>query len=269
MKNVFSTEQTGGEYLKLNSCGIEHWNEMDGKCLRENGRADYHILYIKEGICNLTVDNKTDRIEKGNIILFRPGQRQQYAFLKEDDSTSCYIHFTGTGCEHILAELGFSDGYVTYIGKSKHFEDIFEQMVREYSLKQGAYEYCLSGLLMQLLSLISRNSKITKNNKLNKMVEKACLAIYQRLTTVSIKELADEYYLSESRFSHIFKEATGKAPHQYIIEMRLQKATDMLTNTDFPIGKIASDCGYPDQNYFSRLFKKTLGVSPNNFRKGL
>ena len=267
MNNFLGTEQTSDEYLKLNSCGIEYWGDMDGRCLRKNGRVDYHILYIKEGVCRLTVNKKTEMVEKGNIILFRPGQRQQYAFLKEDMSTSCYIHFTGVGCEHILDKLGFSDEYVTYIGKSKRFEDVFEQMVCEYSLKQNSYEYCVSGLLMQLLSMISRNSKITKNKKPNKLVEKACLRIYENLTTITIKELADECYLSVGRFSHIFKEVTGKSPLEYIIEMRLQKATDMLTNTDFPISKIASDCGYPDQNYFSRLFKKVLGVSPSHFRK--
>ena len=266
MNSIFNKEQTSDEYLKLNSCGVEYWGDLDGKCLRENGRADYHILYIKEGFCNLTVNNKTEKIGKGNIIMFRPGQRQQYSFLKEDASTSCYIHFTGIGCEHILKRLEFSDDYVTYIGKSKHFEDIFDQMLREYRLKQNAYEYFLSGILMQLLSLISRNSKIRINNKSNKIAEKACLSIYEKLTTISIEELADECYLSESRFSHIFKQATGKSPYRYIIEMRLQKAIDMLTNTDFPISKIALDCGYPDQNYFSRLFKKTLGVSPSAFR---
>lgn len=206
MNTEFSTERSSDEYLVLNSCGVEYWGDLDGKCLRENGRIDYHILYIKEGICHLTVNNKTIKVQKGNIILFRPAQKQQYAFLKEDMSTSYYIHFTGVGCEHILKSLGFSDDYVTFIGKSKHFDDIFEQMIREYSLKKNSYEYCLSGLLMQLLALISRNSKIKENNipsKTEKMVERACLTIYKNLASISIKELADECYLSISAVSNI------------------------------------------------------------------
>lgn len=267
---MISTERTSNEYLVLNSCGIEHWDEFDGFCLREKGRVDYHILYVKKGVCHLTINEKTERVPEGNIILFRPGQRQQYTYFKEDKSVSCYLHFTGTGCEHILNTLGFSEEYVTYIGRSKPFEEIFEQMTREYSMKKPSYEHCLSGLLMQLLSVISRSSKIKEGNiptKNEEIVNNACVKIYENLSSVSIKELAKDCYLSVGRFSHIFKELTGKSPLEYISEMRLQKAKDMLANTNLPIGKIAIDSGYKDQNYFSRIFKKAFGVSPSIFRK--
>jgi len=267
---MISTERTSNEYLVLNSCGIEHWDEFDGFCLREKGRVDYHILYVKEGLCHLTVNGEIQKIPDGNIIIFRPGQRQQYAYLKENKSISYYIHFTGAGCEHILDSLNFPTGYVTYIGKSKHFEVVFEQMAKEYSLKQAYHEHCLSGLLMQLLSVISRSNKIKESNiagKNEETIEKACLKIYENTDTISIRELANSCYLSIGRFSHIFKEVTGKAPLKYISEMKLQKATDMLVNTNLPIGKIAIDAGYPDHNYFSRVFKKANGISPSVFRK--
>lgn len=48
--------------------------------------------------------------------------------------------------------------------------------------------------------------------------------------------------------------------------MKLQKAADMLVNTDLPVSKIALDSGFPDQNYFSRVFKKVYGTSPTDFR---
>ena len=129
--------------------------------------------------------------------------------------------------------------------------------------------YC-GGLLIELFSIISRYASINRENikkKQEKIIEDALLSIYKDLANVTVSELAARYYLSTGHFSHIFKEVTGSSPLEYINHMKIQKAKDLITYTDYPINKIAIDIGIDDQNYFSRLFKKYTGLSPSEYRK--
>ena len=86
-------------------------------------------------------------------------------------------------------------------------------------------------------------------------------------TTNKIEDYALLCNLSESRFSHLFKEICGISPLEYIQSLRLKKATELLENTDMSVAKIAEAVGIADQNYFSRFFKSKTGVSPRRYRE--
>ena len=66
----------------------------------------------------------------------------------------------------------------------------------------------------------------------------------------------------------MFKKATGMPPYRYLTSYRIQQARQLLLFSDLSVGEIGRVCGYPDYNYFSRLFKKMEGVSPSRFRSG-
>jgi transcriptional regulator GlxA family with amidase domain len=85
---------------------------------------------------------------------------------------------------------------------------------------------------------------------------------------VSLAELANLARLSVSRYTAVFRRATGCSPTEYFGRLRVQRACEMLRTTIFPIHEIARQTGYLDPYYFSRAFKKQVGVSPTAFRKG-
>ena len=72
--------------------------------------------------------------------------------------------------------------------------------------------------------------------------------------------------LSASHFSSLFRKATGMSPMDYFIHLKLQKACLLLYSSDTKIKKIAHTIGYDDPYYFSRLFKKYLNISPDQYR---
>jgi two-component system response regulator YesN len=74
-------------------------------------------------------------------------------------------------------------------------------------------------------------------------------------------------HLSEGYFCQIFKEATGKSAMQYLHEIRVEKAEEMLRSTTATVSEIADCCGFTDPNYFSRIFKKIKGVTPGSLRE--
>ena len=77
------------------------------------------------------------------------------------------------------------------------------------------------------------------------------------------KELADAVNLSEDRFNHLFKESMGVAPQQYINEIRLKKAMNLLKKKNGNVAEIAYSVGYTDYNHFGRQFRKMFGCPPS------
>lgn len=84
---------------------------------------------------------------------------------------------------------------------------------------------------------------------------------------ISLLELANDCGLSRSHFSRAFKRSTGRAPHQWLSEKRLDRAKDLLVNTELPLADIAIECGYADQSHFSRTFSARTCATPSQFRR--
>ena len=80
--------------------------------------------------------------------------------------------------------------------------------------------------------------------------------------------MADELGLDRSYLHRIFKAATGASPQEYLLDLRIRKACDLLQRTDLSVSIISRSVGYEDTLYFSRLFKKKKGVSPTGYREG-
>jgi transcriptional regulator GlxA family with amidase domain len=89
----------------------------------------------------------------------------------------------------------------------------------------------------------------------------------QRLgTSVEHAELAHSVGMSPKHFSRIFKRRTGYAPVDYFIRLKVQRACQYLSASDDLIKTVASNLGYDDVAYFSRVFRKVMGSSPQEYR---
>lgn len=84
---------------------------------------------------------------------------------------------------------------------------------------------------------------------------------------ISLKNLANVFYLNEKYLGRLFKKNTGLSFSEYINKKRLEKAAEMLIGTDRPIIEIALDCGFNNVTYFYRLFKRKYDLSPAFYRK--
>lgn len=83
---------------------------------------------------------------------------------------------------------------------------------------------------------------------------------------LSLKGLAERYYMSDSALSREFKKETGENFVEYLRKIRLQKVSEALTNTDKTILEIAYACGFSDISVLNKNFKKVYGMSPGNYR---
>ncbi|MCD7034616.1 AraC family transcriptional regulator [Metabacillus sp. GX 13764] len=83
---------------------------------------------------------------------------------------------------------------------------------------------------------------------------------------LTIKDMAQKASLSPSRFSAVFKEKYRQAPHQYLLEMRIQHAIELLQTSMLSQEEIAEYCGFADIHHFSKAFKKRTGQPPGKYR---
>lgn len=265
-----STEKTSTDFLSLNSCSIQYLGELDCVQKRPNGRIDYHILYIYEGKCTIHEKGKKLIANAGDMILYKPHEPQHYSFEGADKSISCYIHFVGVKCEHYLKKFGLYSERITHIGISQTIRNIFAKLEYENLVKQPfSNEYC-SALILELLLFLGRKSANSTSPEIE--IEPRIYSVRKEMIQTSnkwypIKYYADKCNLSISRFQHIFKEQTGYSPGEYLMYVRINRATSLLIETDLSISQIADILGFTNSTYFIRCFKKQTGKTPLEFQK--
>jgi len=102
----------------------------------------------------------------------------------------------------------------------------------------------------------------------DKAIEKAITMMNQKFDQkLNVDTIADVCGLSHAQFYRRFHQAMKCSPYDYILQLRLQKAKDLLANGSLPIYEVGRLCGFEDEYYFSNFIKKHMGVSPTAFRK--
>jgi AraC family transcriptional regulator len=83
---------------------------------------------------------------------------------------------------------------------------------------------------------------------------------------LTLSAIADAVALSPGHFAHAFRQATGVAPHRYVLERRVERAKALLRQSDMPITEIADRIGCSSHSHFSVLFHRITGLTPRQFR---
>ena len=160
------------------------------------------------------------------------------------------------------------------------------QIVGRYDLpadevlgKDGDWEACVASslpidALAQRLTAICRRmggymSRRRKSMAQN-LVEQAKDYIHGNYSNsnLSVETVCEQLHISQSYFSNIFKQDTGRSFVQYLTDIRMETATALLRETDDKTYVIAERVGYEEANYFSYVFKKRYGMSPSQYRGG-
>lgn len=115
----------------------------------------------------------------------------------------------------------------------------------------------------------SRSMNQVKEEKETSLIGKAKQYIQQNFSReLSLEEVSRYVDLSPYYFTKLFKEETGQTFVEYLTELRIGRAKEMLRNPSYSIKEVCVNAGYSDPNYFSRIFKKVTGMTPTEFREG-
>ncbi|MDQ8736783.1 helix-turn-helix domain-containing protein [Paenibacillus sp. LHD-38] len=117
-------------------------------------------------------------------------------------------------------------------------------------------------------SMIELTNKAMYSRPIVESILKAADLIAQDITQqIGLIEMANSVNMSRSYFSQCFKDILGKPFNEYIRDRRIAKAEELLAQTGIPIIRIAEKTGYPNEKYFSRLFREQTGMTPSDYRQ--
>ena len=149
-------------------------------------------------------------------------------------------------------------------------EYILNGMMHELSNKEPGYELFLKNKLEEIIIFLSRKYSQISYPKAKSLVRigKAIAFIENNYhNNIYVNQLADMSFMSVRNFQRIFKDSTSLSFSDYLLEIRIQSASKLLTETDSAIYDISSQVGIADWFYFSKAFKKRIGISPTKYRK--
>jgi AraC-like DNA-binding protein len=249
---------------------------------------DFHeIILIYSGTAtHLTVNGDYD-VQSGDLINVKPGQAHGYknirnlilmnimikpSFFEEDyfgiHSLPSYEALFGQEPEDETGKLPVTHFKLEY-GVFSRGTNLVETARTELTERPDGYRAMVNSLIRELIVLLIRNYKEKNGYPPGYVANVTNLINYVRdnyRSSLSMDDLTCISGLSESHILRLFKQYLSCSPFQYISRLRLSAATDALIQTDRTITEIALDLGFNDSNYFTRSFRKHLGLSPREYR---
>ena len=237
--------------------------------------------YIVSGSVNYRISDKFYKVKEKTLLVFNPGVYHQESLSNGEQTTELHIGFCNIKVDGLPLNYILKDHFDATL-EFKQYKDDFHKCCLEIIEEQKACEIgkelILKSLIMKLIALFLKETNYVKNKKNidrydfpfydKSNVVKIILEYFDSnyMKNISLDDLAKNMYMSSVYVSKVFKEKTGESPINYLINLRLEKAKDLLISTESPVKAIAQSVGYIDAYYFSKLFKKYYRHSPCKFR---
>ncbi len=211
------------------------------------------------------MDSNSKQITANTVLCAKPNQMRHTKF-----PFSCYyVHMIvrdGEIYEKLIQTPDFFD-----TEKTQTYRSLFEKMVKLSNAPSDHDEILLQSLILELIYTICKDSNMAKKYHAayhDPTVEMALRYIKENLTEdLSLVAVARSVSLSPIYFHNQFKWAVGKTLREYVEEQRIKKAIHLLQTTSFSLTKIAYECGFSSQSYFSFVFKRKMKMTPREYVK--
>lgn len=226
-------------------------------------RSHFLIVFVNEGNAILELTDKDITIKKDNIFVMFPGERIYYRAVS--DWSIQWIGVEGQA-EKLFDKIGVTKENPVFTPKNpKEISRILSEIYETQCEESMVAKYKVQSLVYEFFSELA----ITENSKkIYDPIDRAIRTIeYNYNNKITVQGLADSFYLDEAYFSRLFKQKTGLSPKQYLLNVRLKRAKELLLNTEYPINEISATVGFSDPLYFSKLFLKKAGLSPSLYRQ--
>lgn len=234
----------------------------------------HEIVVVCDGEGVFTVDGKTYKVTKGDILVYNKGVLHEETSSKENPIVTYYCGFSFPKVAKSSEDCVIPINQKPVIQENSYFskiETLIKMIYDESSVKKEGHERLCQQLLDSIIILLRRpNQKDYKTDKadangLPRLIKEFIDLNYTQ--PLSLKDLAEQFHINPYYVSHVFKDAYNVSPITYCIRRRIGEATRLLVSTEMKVWEIGRILGYDNQNYFSILFKRITGQSPNQFRE--
>ena len=262
-------------YLVAGLTPIVQGGPLDFFIDRPGGMKGYIINLTVQGRGQVFDGEQSFECEPGDVLLFPPGVPHYYG--RAPDHAEWYhrwVYFRPRGFwanwlqwptqeRHRIGRLHLRDAAVR-----KEIDGLFIDIDATHRGGKSTSEELAINLLERLLIRCQEEMPSYRSRPLDARVQAACQFISNNLAReLSLEDVAQHVCLSPSRLTHLFRNQLGVNIVRWREDQRIILAKHMLQSTTTPVSVIAGRVGYDDQLYFSRVFRKRVGVSPTEYRR--
>ena len=209
-------------------------------------------------------------VEAGQVLFLFPGVWHRY---RPEAATGWQEHWVGFDGEvarrWVKHQFVSADAPVCTPGQEERWLTLFTELIMVVKLNRPALQQVMAGFTAQMLGMLysGQQAALAGGDQALLIVQRAITKMQTELEqNLNAQALARELNVSYSSFRHTFQQHTGSSPHQYLLELRLVRARNLLTQTAQSVKEIAQRTGFGDEHYFCRFFKLKLGLTPGQWR---
>jgi len=232
---------------------------------------DYNkFYYICDGEGWLKIGNEEYYPRVGQLFLMPAGVMQSYSTISDNTFKKYWCHFTAKVGEMNLFDIVRTPVFVD-VDEDWKLKGLFEALVDSYNSGCFTKVLRLKGIMMEIIAWyfdkLSLDDVQLYAYSSTQELGKVLAFIESHLNdNVTIDDLARIVHFHPNYFIKFFRDHLGCSPMQYINRLRLEKAKHLLKTTDLTVKEIADAIGFNDAGYFSKVFKRYAGFSPQEFR---
>ena len=207
------------------------------------------------------VDGNTLNAYNGNIVYLPKGAMYKVTFNNPDETpvSTMLINFNLTSEEN---KDYTSSEIQVFIKNGQQFKNVFSDTIEMYE------KYAPKSLKLKIRVLNLFNDLWEYNKKKGELLEQSIFYIEEHLNqTISIFELAKMCLVSETKYRMDFKARTGMSPKNYILNLKMSKAKQMLASGEISVSEVCDRLNFYDTAYFIKTFKKYTGMTPLQYKK--
>lgn len=249
---------------KINNIVLYDESEVTHKHMDYSGiRKHYELVYFLSGDGVCTYNKKTSKDEKGHIRLL-PDQPTTEYYVDSIKAGKCIdIYFD---CYKPLPNEMFAFD----LHKNPNIENLFKKILKLWIDKKDFYYNKCMALFYNILHEMEKSVNNYLPSAQSKKLLPAINFIHENYQSVNFdyKALPKLCKMSDTHFRNLFAKNYSSTPNEYVTNLKINRACELLVTGRFKISQIAEIVGYSDVYYFSKIFKKVKGVTPTEYRSG-
>lgn len=251
------------------------------------------LWYVLRGSCTHVLNGHEYSYKRFGLFIVPP-YAEHYLITETDDTTVICCEFSERfinqaliGAERdVLFDFAYLEPFFMHERLSENLfhlkpdsrlvvENIMLELLKQFRNKNKYSMLFIKADLLKLLAIIASEYEETQSYDKVLLLDKYHSAIDDALAYLDL-HFSEKLYLedvckislmSQSSFSYIFKQITGFTFTEYLMRLRIAKAQELLKESELSASEIALSCGFGDCTYFSSAFRRSVGVSPMQYRK--
>lgn len=250
------------------------WEKQTDSSYDWNGltRSETDIIvfqYTLKGTGKIKIEDQTFHLNAGNAFFVKIPSNHRY-FLPSDSSEWEFIHITLFGNEALRCYEDITNKFGHILNLKLHSTPISSiiEMLRIVSANKMNDAYEASSLGYSFLMELHRYLlNIKTNDEWPDAISSSIAFIHNNFQhPIGLDDIVNASGLSKYHFTRLFHTTVSATPIQYLTSIRINKSIDLLKNDKLTIEDIALSVGFSNGNYFGKVFRASLGVSPGEYR---